>query len=144
MLFIVATLAGAWALVTLFKRASVRRNGHFVAFIDLCFVGALIAGVYYLRGIAGADCSNAYGGLSSSGGVSRDGNTVVVSPWVIDYRPFGVDVNKTCAMLKACFALAIMNILFFVMTSIVALNLKRRERDIVEKTTYRRSSHGSR
>ena len=44
-LFIVATLAGAWALATLFRMDSVRRNAPFVAFVDLCFNGALIAGV---------------------------------------------------------------------------------------------------
>ena len=143
MLFIVSTLAGAWCLVTLFKQGSVRRNGHFVALVDLGFVGALIAGVYFLRAIASADCSNAYGGVSTTGGVSSNGNTVVLSPLSIDYRPFGVDVNKTCAMLKASFAFGIMNILFFVVTSFVALSMRRRERDVVEKT-YRRGSHGSR
>ena len=143
MLFIVATLAGGWALVTLLKQASVRRNGHFVALVDLAFVGALIAGVYYLRGVANADCSNVYGGVTTTGGVDANGNTIVISPLGINYQPFGVDTNKTCAMLKASFAFAIMNILFFALTSFVALSLRRRERDVVEKS-YRRSSHGSR
>ena len=142
-LFIVATLAGAWALGTLFKQSSVRRNGHFVALVDLGIAGALIAGVYFLRFVTNVDCINVYGGPSASANVDANGNTILFS-YGIDYRPFGISDNKTCSMLKASFALGIMNIIFFFTTSFIAVFLRRRERDVVEKVTYRRGSHGSR
>jgi len=47
-LFIVSVLAAAWAIATLFTYHRARSNALFVSFIDLCFVGALIAGVYEL------------------------------------------------------------------------------------------------
>ncbi|MCJ1311094.1 hypothetical protein MMC25_004764 [Agyrium rufum] len=141
-LFIVSTLAGAWALATVLRMGSTRRSALFVAFIDLCFVGALIGGVYELRGIAKANCTNVSGGLSSSGGVSSSGSTVTLSPLTINYQPFSVSANKTCALLKASFALGIIDIIFFFITFLLALLLHRHERGVVvEKTSYRRGSH---
>ncbi|RVX68502.1 hypothetical protein B0A52_07926 [Exophiala mesophila] len=137
-LFIVSILACAWALATLLRFSSTRRNALFVAFIDLCFVGALIAGVYYLRGISGANCSS-----FSSGSI------------YIDLGPFGyygrssgsswaVNVNKNCAMLKASFALAIINIILFFWTFILALFLHRHHRTVYTKEVRRTSRHSSR
>jgi hypothetical protein len=144
-LFIVSTLAAVWALVTVLRLGSTKRSGIFVSFVDLCFIGAFIAGVYDLRGIANADCTNVYGGFSSSGGVSTGPNSVTISPLTIDYQPFGVSTNLTCGMLKACFAFGIMNCLFFATTSFMALLMHRRERGVVvEKYTTRRRSHDSR
>ncbi|MCJ1408588.1 hypothetical protein MMC19_002663 [Ptychographa xylographoides] len=144
-LFIVSVLAAAWALVTLVRRKSTRDSAIFVAFIDLCFVGAFIGAVYTLRGIASANCVNIDGGISSSGGVTSSGNTVYINPLSINYTPFSIDGNKTCTMLKASFAFGIMNCIFFAITSFLALLMHRHERGVVvEKETYRRSSHGSR
>ncbi|KAL9109249.1 MAG: hypothetical protein Q9227_006004 [Pyrenula ochraceoflavens] len=58
-LFIVSILACAWAIATLFRMSSVRRSAIFVAFIDLCFVGAFIAADYELRSIGSANCTHA-------------------------------------------------------------------------------------
>ena len=146
-LFIVSTLAGAWALVTLFKMDSVRRNAPFIAFIDLCFVGAFIAGVYFLRFITKYDCVNLNTGIIySSGGTSSDSNGfTVVYPDIQFSGPFSTDVNKVCSMLKASFALGIMNCLFFATTAFLASLIHRKERAVVvEKTYSRRGSHSSR
>ena len=109
-LFIVSVLAGAWALFTLIGYARTRHSGLFVAGVDLAFVGALIAGVYELRGITGQNCSNFSAGsfyvnLGPFGYYGRQSN----SPWA-------ASVNKPCAMLKASFAFGIMNIIFFFTT----------------------------
>jgi sugar phosphate permease len=137
-LFIVSVLAAAWALATLIRMSSTRRSAMFVAFVDLCFVGALIGGVVELRGIASENCSH-----FSTGS------------FYVSLGPFGYfgdnigsayfNINKTCSMLKASFAFGIMNIIFFFITFILALLLHRHQRDVVvrEKVTRRRS-HGSR
>lgn len=138
-LFIVSVLAAAWALVTVLRMSSTRRSAAFVAFVDLLFVGAFIAGVYELRGIASANCVDASGGLSSSSTDNGNGGSVTV-----DYSPFEVAADKTCAMLKASFAFGIMNCLFFAWSCLMAMFLHRGERVVVEKTTYRSRSHGSR
>ncbi|MCJ1247428.1 hypothetical protein MMC30_004642 [Trapelia coarctata] len=145
-LFIVSVLAAVWAIATLLRRDSTRRSAAFVALIDLAFVGAFIAGVYELRGISSQNCSNASGGLTSSGGVAASGDTVYISPLSINYTPFSLDVNKTCSMLKASFAFGIMNCIFFFVTFVMAYFMHRHERGVVvEKTeTVRRRSHESR
>jgi len=136
-LFIVSILACAWALATLIRLKSTRRSAIFVGIIDFCFFGAFIAGVYYLRGIAGADCTN----FSSS-------------PLYVNLGPFGyygnqvgsdwaVDIDKNCAMLKASWALGIMNVMFFFITGILAFFLHRHEKTVVVKEV-RRSRHSSR
>lgn len=121
-LFIVSVLALAWAFFTLILYHRARTSGRFVAFVDLLFVGALIAGVYELRGITNASCAS----------FGRSGNNDIY----LNLGPFGylgvssgntlsVHLNKTCAMLKACFALAIMNIIFFFIT-FVSIPLSRK------------------
>lgn len=44
-LFIVSVLALAWAIFTLFSYHRSSANARFIAFVDLCFVGAFIAGI---------------------------------------------------------------------------------------------------
>ena len=97
-LFIVAVIALAWAFFTTIDYLRARHDAFFVALFDLGIVGALIAGVYYLRGIAGANCTTGDAGRISGG--------FYVS----------VNTNKQCAMLKASFAFAIMNIVAFFIT----------------------------
>ncbi|TID22707.1 Fatty acid transporter protein [Venturia nashicola] len=116
-LFIVSVLALAWAFFTLILYHRARTSGRFIAFVDLLFVGALIAGVYELRGITNASCTH----------FSRSNNDIY-----LNLGPFGflgvsnnnglsVNVNKNCAMLKASFALAIMTIIFFFITFLISL-----------------------
>jgi hypothetical protein len=113
-LFIVSVLALAWTFATLFNYLRARHDAFFVALIDLGFVGALIGAVVTLRGIADADCSNfsagsLYVNLGPFGYYGRQSN----SPWA-------VNINKTCAMLKASWALAIILILTFFVTFVSA------------------------
>ncbi|ROV99768.1 hypothetical protein VSDG_03095 [Cytospora chrysosperma] len=111
-MFIVSVLALAWAIATLFSYHRSSSNAAFVAVVDLGFVGAFIAAVYYLRWIGGANCTNIAAGDQYDVDLGIFGN----------FYGNGVSVstNKTCAMLKACFALGIMNCIFFFFTSILA------------------------
>lgn len=97
-LFIVSVLALAWVVFTIISYVRARHDALLVAFIDLCFVGAFIAGVVLLRYWGSANCSNLSAGLTTNGSY------------------FNLDVNKQCAMLKASFALGIIDILNFFVT----------------------------
>jgi hypothetical protein len=108
-LFIVSVLAGFWALATLLAYHLTKWNAHFCAFVDLVFVGALIAGVYYLRGITNWDCVSIPTTQTASSGI--DLGFAQVSGGLT--API---FNKTCSMLKASFAFGIMNIIFFFIT----------------------------
>jgi len=109
-LFIVSVLGLAWSFFTLLFYAKSRHSGKFVALVDLLFVGAFIAGVYFLRDIAGADCSNfSNGNFYLSLGVFGYVGSQTNSQWA-------ADLNKNCAMLKAAFAFGIMNCIFFFIT----------------------------
>ncbi|KAL2208280.1 hypothetical protein CC79DRAFT_1397689 [Sarocladium strictum] len=110
-LFIVSVLALAWAIFTLFSYHRSSANARFIAFVDLCFVGALIAGVYYLRGIADADCTNISFGDRWTAGIGE----VTISGPGINWT-----ASKPCVMLKAAWALAIINIIWFFVTAVFA------------------------
>lgn len=140
-LFICSVLAGAWALFTLFHYLRSRDSALFVALIDLAFVATFIAGVYELRGIASANCTNFTAGsfyfnLGPFGYYGRQGG----SSW-------SLNTNKTCAMLKASFALGIIDILLFFITFLLALLASRhygRDNRTVVKREYHTSRHGHR
>lgn len=136
-LFIVSVLAGAWAIATAVRLNSTRRSALFVAFIDLCFVGAFIASVYELRSIDDANCKN-----------------FRASRIYLNIGPFGYygeqagskwarDITKNCRMLTAAWAFGIMNTIMFFFTAILAVFLHRNERAVVVKEV-RRSRHSSR
>lgn len=138
-LFITAVIAIFWAVDTLIRFSTTKRSAIFVAFVDMLFFGAFIAGVYQLRFIANADCSH------------WDGGSVWVSLGPFgEYgthtdNPLSLHVNKSCAMLKSCFALGIMETVFFIWTAFLALFLHSRDRErVVVKETVRRRSHSSR
>lgn len=136
-LFIVSVLALAWALATVIRLNSTRRSALFVAFIDLCFVGAFIAAVYELRGIDNASCSNfrasrIYVNLGPFGYYGEQAG----SKWARD-------ISKNCKMLKAAWAFGIMNTIMFFITSVLAVFLHRNEKTVVVKEV-RRSRHSSR
>jgi len=137
-LFIISVVAAAWAIATLFTYHRSRENSLFVAFIDLCFVGALIAAVYLLRYIGHANCVNWH-----SSGSSAD---LTLGSWFgISVSGAGANVNKSCAMIKASWVFAIMNILFFFFTACLAAfvgNSGNRSRN--KKEVYVRETHYSR
>lgn len=135
-LFIVSVLGAAWAIATLFTYHRAKSNALFVSFIDLCFVGAFIAGVYELRFISHANCTNVSSGASYSISFGYLGSATV--------NGVNVSTNKICAMLKACFAFGIMNCIFFFITSLLALFVGRgqeRDRVVVKETHYSRHGH---
>jgi len=115
-LFIVSILACAWAIVTLWQFHRYRDvSGPFIALIDICFVGAWIAGIVLLRGISNVNCGN----LSVPIGVQLGNH---------DYsggNDFGYSLNKPCAMLKASWILAIIDCVLFFITCLISWTLYR-------------------
>ncbi|KJK78377.1 hypothetical protein H634G_06550 [Metarhizium anisopliae BRIP 53293] len=109
-LFILVVLALAWAVFTLFSYHRSSANARFICLVDLGFMGALIAGVYEMRGIADASCSN------------PDSSSVWFAPNHIPVPNWGWETDKPCAMLKASWAFAIMNIIFFATTALAAFS----------------------
>ncbi|EDN10620.1 hypothetical protein I7I51_01329 [Histoplasma capsulatum] len=137
-LFIVSVLGIFWALDTLIRHSNAKRSAHFVAFVDLCFVGSFIAGVYQLRRIANADCGN----------FRFDPLTLSLGPFGFAGQrannPLARDPTKVCAMLKTSFAFGIMNIGSFFITSILAVLMHHHEEREHEKgSSRRRGSHSS-
>ncbi|KAL4784849.1 hypothetical protein BJX76DRAFT_204225 [Aspergillus varians] len=139
-LFIVSVIAVFWCIDTLIRHSTTKRSAAFVSFVDLLFFGAFIAGVYQLRFIASANCSGWNGGsvyfsLGPFGAYGRQSGNDLAD-----------DLNKTCRMLKACFALGIMETLFFFWTAMIAVWLYSRSAGdrgvtVKETTTVRRRSH---
>lgn len=111
-LFIISVLALVWAVGTLIGYGYTKHNGYFVALIDILFFGALIAAVYELRGIGGANCSN----------FSTSGIYTTLGPFgaqgVATGNSYADNLSKNCSMLKASFAFGIMNVVFFFFTSV--------------------------
>ncbi|KAK2752533.1 hypothetical protein FQN55_006646 [Onygenales sp. PD_40] len=136
-LFIVSVLGVFWALDTLVRHSNAKRSGSFVAFVDLCFVGAFIASIYQLRYIATSDCGNfrndrlsaSLGPFGAAG--LRSGDSRAQDP------------GKICSLLKTAFAFGIMNIGSFFVTSIFAYFMHHHE-EKDEKHSRRRGSHASR
>ncbi|KAL3473542.1 hypothetical protein BJX99DRAFT_195495 [Aspergillus californicus] len=141
-IFIVSTIAVFWCIDTLIRHSTTKRSAAFVSFVDLLFFGAFIASVYQLRFIASADCGDWDGGsvyfsLGPFGAYGRQSGNDLAD-----------DLNKTCKMLKACFAIGIMEVLFFFWTAVIAIfmyrgSAKDGDRGVVvkETTTVRRRSH---
>jgi hypothetical protein len=130
-LFIVTVLAAVWAVATLFTYHRTKGNSRFVAIVDLCFVGAFIAGVYTLRFIGGDDCTHLTStSYSASFGLLGS----------ITYGGYGIAVDKTCAMLKASWAFGIMNCIFFFITSMLAFMVGGSHKKEVQETHYSRTS----
>ncbi|RCI13586.1 hypothetical protein L249_5555 [Ophiocordyceps polyrhachis-furcata BCC 54312] len=110
-LFITTVLALAWAVFTLFSYHRSSANARFVALVDLAICGTLIAAVYQLRGIASADCV-------PNPSPPRFWAPLVGVPSGLGWGP----ADKPCAMLKASWAFAIMNIIFFFFTALAAFS----------------------
>lgn len=138
-LFIVSVLALAWAIFTLFSYHRSSTNALFVSLIDLGFVGAFIAAVYYLAWIAKADCTHIQRGSSYDVSFGIFGSANI--------NGLHTEVDKTCAMLKACWAFGIMNCIFFFFTAILAwfhrdhAPSSKRGKTYVRETHYHRHGH---
>jgi hypothetical protein len=134
-LFIVSVLGAVWAVATLFTYHRTKSNALFVSFIDLCFVGALIASVYELRFIGHANCTRTTPGATYSISFGDVSGSVT---------GFHVSTNKTCAMLKASWVFGIMNCIFFFITSLLACVVGRGKKEdvvVVKETHYARHGH---
>jgi hypothetical protein len=114
-LFIVSVIACFWAVATIIAYTMTKHNGRFVALVDILLFGGLIAGVYELRGITSVNCASIGPGDTHSFiiGLGIFGSA---SGAVDD--PFSLHLDKNCSMLKASFALGIMNIIFFFWTAV--------------------------
>lgn len=135
-LFITSVLALAWAIFTLFSYHRSSANARFVGLVDLGIFGALIAGVYYLRFIAKVDCANVSRADRSYSVRFGDFGSVTAN------GGFQVSLDKSCAMLKACFALGIMNVIFFFFSGIIAwFHGGHAQKEEVRYVERRRSSH---
>ncbi|POR38270.1 Uncharacterized protein TPAR_01544 [Tolypocladium paradoxum] len=138
-LFITSVLALAWAVFTLFSYHRSSANARFVALVDLAIFGTLVAAVYQLRGIADADCTD--GAAPARLWTAR----------LAAVPPLGWQAAKPCAMLKACWAFAIMNTIFFFTTALAAFShgdhLSAFDDDRYRKrrpSTHHSSRHGHR
>ena len=135
-MFIVSTLALAWALWTLFSYHRSSANARAVGVVDLLFVGAFIGACWAMRVMASADCTHV-----------RAGDPVAVSlgPLGSASLNIGLDasIDKTCAMLKACFAFGIMNAIMFFITSLLAW-FHGDSRSSADRKSYYRETHYSR
>ena len=99
-LFIVSVLALAWEIFTVISYLRARHDALFIAFTDFLFFGAFIGGVVVMRFITKVSCSNFAIGIGTRGSY------------------FDADVNKQCAMLKASFALGIICVIAFFVTTV--------------------------
>jgi hypothetical protein len=136
-LFIVSVLAVAWTVFTLFSYHRSSRNARFVTLIDLGFFGALIAAIYELRGIADRDCTSIEEDRFSVGG----GGFTLTGPG------FEISSDKPCAMLKASWALAIINCILFFITAIVAFlhgDSDHGDRKYSSRSSHHHYRHGHR
>jgi len=137
-LFIVSLIATVWAMVTLFQFHRYSVTSMLVTFVDLLLFGALIAGVWFLRAVKNADCSN----WSSPVDFDAGGGSVSAS-WTNNW---GLSVKKHCTMYKASWILGIINVVLFFFTAILALHLYRRteRKETHREKRVRRSTRRSR
>lgn len=108
--FITSVLALAWTLATVVAYLRARHSALFVALVDLAFMATFIAAVVLLRGVTNWSCTNFTAGsfyisLGPFGYYGRQSD----SPWA-------ANINKNCAMLKAAFALGIIECILFFFT----------------------------
>ncbi|WYZ43741.1 hypothetical protein EsH8_VII_000177 [Colletotrichum jinshuiense] len=132
-LFIVSVLALAWAIFTLFSYHRSSTNALFVALIDLGFVGAFIAAVWYLRYIRNIDCSDVY----------SDGRWSVGFPSLVVISGPDIDFfwDKPCAMLKASWVFGIINCILFFCTAVLAWMHGDRLSSSYERKSYHHGRH---
>lgn len=132
-LFIVSVLGAGWTIYTLFSYHRSHTNARFVAFIDLCFIGSLIGAVYQLRFISHQSCGDATADAFWNISFPTATGTDSISP------------GKTCGLLKASFALGIMNCILFLITAFFAFLIGRKKKNqkevVVEETHYSRHGH---
>lgn len=127
--FIISILACAWALVTVYQFNRYRSvSGPLIALVDALFMGAFIGMAIIFRGISDTDCGN----LDVPVGVTFGDNTYSGG------SDLNASINKPCALMKASWALSIINCVLFFITACLSWTLYRSYRS----STYRTSTKG--
>ncbi|RYP62887.1 hypothetical protein DL771_009536 [Monosporascus sp. 5C6A] len=132
--FIVSVIALAWALWTLFSYHHSSANAWAVGLVDLLFVGAFIGAAYSMRAMARADCAQVRAGDPTAVSFGIFGTATVNTT-------YGAAVDRTCAMLKACFVFDIMNAIMFFFTAVLAWMHGDRMSSDDRKSYYRETQH---
>jgi hypothetical protein len=101
-LFIVIVIASVWAFFTMLFYGITKRNGHFVALLDLMIFGALIGGVVVLGPVKDLSC----------------GSPNLRSPMYLLSGPFVYQFSNYCNLLKASFGISILLIILFFTTTV--------------------------
>lgn len=131
-LFIVSVLALAWSIFTLFSYHRSSANAFFVAVIDISIVGALIAGIYYMRHIRFSSCSS-----------NPSSDALWWNQLGGNFRALSWSPEGPCNMLKAIWAFSIMNTIFFATTAFAAW-MHGDHFSAAEERRYRKRHHSSR
>lgn len=142
--FIASVLALAWVIFTVRPRYT---HGLYIFIVDLAFAATFLAGAILLRFISGANCANF---SSTTDSASLNLGVFGVYGAAVN-NPFGLDLNKSCAMTKAVFAFCIIEVLLFFVTAFISIFLHRKrdrstvvvERRYSNRSTTRPGSHHS-
>jgi len=128
--FIVTLLATVWAITTLMMYRSMGWTPIYIAIVDICWFGVLIAGVVLLAPwIRGTDC------------VRWEGQSFSLSGSGVNVNTGDLTVAKQCMMLKSSWGLAILNIILFFASAVLAWEVWNRTGVVIERP--RRSSRRS-
>jgi hypothetical protein len=135
-LFIVALLASIWSFCILIAAVRARNTALWIAFFDICFMGALIAGVVLLANIANVTCIAA----PITGVVYASDGEKIYQAGITNGA--GADPvwrnGGRCALAKAAWGLGITNVILFFITAILAVVAykKNEEEDSMRDKVY--------
>jgi len=118
----VTLLATVWAITTLMMYRSMGWTPIYIAIVDICWFGVLIVGVVLLAPwIRGTDC------------VHWEGQSFSLSGSGISVNPGDLTVAKQCMMLKSSWGLAILNIILFFASAVLAWEVWNRTGVVIER-----------
>ncbi|KAI5844275.1 hypothetical protein BZA05DRAFT_448364 [Tricharina praecox] len=127
--FIVALLATIWAIITLLMYRRMGWTPIYIAIVDLCWFGILIGGVVVLAPwVRRTDC------------VQWQGQSAVLNAAGMSVTSGDVTVAKQCMMLKSSWGLAILNIILFFASAVLAWEVWHRTGVVVVRPRRSRSS----
>ncbi|KAF8442741.1 hypothetical protein BGX38DRAFT_1067915, partial [Terfezia claveryi] len=120
----IASLAGtAWALVSFFQFHHSIGLSLLVFVMDMVILGGLIAGVVFLRSVRNQDCTVVSVPITVTWGDHS-------SSWD-NGRGWDISFKKSCMMLKAAWALGIVDCVLFFISALLALFIYRRNERVV-------------
>jgi len=121
-LFIAALVGTAWALVSFFQFHHSVGLSVLVFVMDMIVLGGLIAGVVLLRDVRHQKCT----GLSTPLEISWGNQSL---SWN-DGNGWDISFKKRCILLKAVWALGIINCAYFFISALLALFIYRRNEGV--------------